>query len=91
MNPKDRPDAGEILKMQVVKTLEDEILPDFFKSYSTKGKTEKSNMPHKLFMTKNAANLNPHLPPPTYEVTYKKYLKDYEEAILPDIKSTPAY
>jgi len=59
VNPKDWPEAWEILQMQVIWTLEEEILPDYFKNKATWGESTKANIPWKLFMTKNPTNLNP--------------------------------
>jgi len=46
VNPKDRPEASELLKMQVITMLENEILPEYFKNFSTKGITKPTKEIH---------------------------------------------
>jgi len=42
-------------------------------------------------MTKNTKNINYQLPPPTYEVTYKTYLAEYADHMVPDTSKVAAY
>jgi hypothetical protein len=42
-------------------------------------------------MPQNPHSLNAMLPAPTYEVTYKTYLKDYAHTMIPDTHTTKAY
>jgi len=60
VNPKDRPEASELLKMQVITMLENDILPEYFKNFSTKGITKPTKEIHwKLFMPKDIVSINP--------------------------------
>ena len=91
VNIKLRPEASEILKMTLIKTLEKEILPDFFKTYSTKGKSKDTEIKKLIYMPqKNLERLSQHLPKSTYE-TNNKYEDFKEQELVPDIKFRPAY
>jgi len=63
-------EAHQFLKMQVIKSLEEDILPDFFKGVMAKGKSYKTHIQWPLFMPKNPLNLQKQLPEPTYKQTY---------------------
>ena len=42
-------------------------------------------------MPKNPISLNPQFPPPTYEETYKTYLSQYKDTMIPNMETTYAY
>jgi NIMA (never in mitosis gene a)-related kinase len=54
----DRPSAADALRLPVIKSLEDEILPDYFQERATKGASRKPVIHRPLFMPKNPHNLH---------------------------------
>ena len=84
-----RPTAEEVLSMHLIKSLESDILPEYFKAFTTKGKSWETTIHRPIMLTRSHTNLRHHFPSSTYEVTYQTYLEDYKEKMMPDTNSKP--